>query len=79
MLRPPLNAARKEGLFSDAWVFHGGIPIVCYVGVIAAAWLGVTSTRQASLVLGAVSALLLLAGIRNGWTTAVDVAQRDPK
>ena len=78
-LRIALNAAREEGVFSDAWVFHGGIPIVCYVGIVAAAWIAETSTRQACWVLGAVSALLLLVGMRNGWAIAVDVAQRSPK
>jgi len=73
------KAARSDGLFSDAWLFHGGIPIVCYVGIIAAAWLGVTSIRQAYLVLRVVSALLLLAGMRNAWAVAVDVARRHSK
>lgn len=71
-----VKAARNEGLFSDAWLFHGGIPIVCYAGIVAAAWLGVTSPRQAYSVLRAVSALLLVAGMRNAWSIAVDVARR---
>lgn len=57
-----MKAARNGGLFSDALLFHGGIPIVCYAGIITAAWLGVNSTRQAYLALRAVSALLLFAG-----------------
>ena len=27
-----VKVARYKGLFSDAWLFHGGIPIVCYGG-----------------------------------------------
>ena len=74
-----VKAARNGGLFSDAWLFHGGIPIVCYVGIMTAAGLGVTSTRQAYLVLRVVSALLLLAGMRNAWAAAVDIAGRNSK
>jgi len=59
----------------DAWLFHGGIPTVCYLGLIAAGWLGLTSTRQAYSVLRTVSALLLLAGMRNAWAAATGVAQ----
>ena len=59
----------------DAWLFHAVVPIVCYLGLIAAAWLGLSSTRQAYLVLRAVSALLLLAGMRNAWAAAVGLAQ----
>jgi hypothetical protein len=72
-----LKAARSDQLFSEAWVFHGGIPIVCYVGIVTAAWLGLTSTRHAYLVLRAVSALLLLAGMRNAWAVAIDIARRN--
>ena len=43
------------------------------------AWLGVTSTRQAYLVLRAVSALLLLIGMRNAWSAAIDVVRRNSK
>jgi len=32
------KAARSDGLFSDTLLFHGGIPITCYVGIIAVAW-----------------------------------------
>jgi hypothetical protein len=71
-----VKAARNDGPFSDAWLFHGGIPIVCYVGIITAAWLGAASTRQAFLALRIVSALLLLAGMRNAWAAAVDIARR---
>lgn len=73
------KAARAERLFSDAWLFHGGIPIISYAGIIAAAWLGVTSTRQAYLVLRAVSAVLLLVAMRNAWAVAIDVARRKSK
>jgi hypothetical protein len=44
-----------------------------------AAWLGVTSTRQAYLVLRAVSALLLVAGMRNASAAAADIARRNRK
>ena len=74
-----IKTARNDRLFSDAWLFHGGIPIVCYAGIIAAGWLGVTSTRHAYLVLRAVSALLLLAGMRNAWAVAVNIARRNSK
>jgi hypothetical protein len=74
-----VKAARNDGLFSDAWLFHGGIPIVCYVGMITAAWLAVNSTRRAYLALRAVSALLLLAGMRNAWAAAIDIARRNSK
>ena len=69
-----LKLARSHETW-DAWLFHAGIPIVCYLGIITAAWLGLTSTRQAYLVLRAVSALLLLAGMRNAWAVAADLAQ----
>ncbi len=78
-LRIAAKTAHNDRLFSEAWLFHGGIPIVCYVGIITAAWFGVTSTRQAYLVLRAVSALLLLAGMRNAWAVAVDIAARNSK
>jgi hypothetical protein len=74
-----VKTARSDRLFADAWLFHGAIPIICYVGVITVAWLGVTSTRQAYSVLRAVSALLLLTGMRNAWAAAVDIAQRKSK
>jgi hypothetical protein len=73
------QAARSNGLFSDAFLFHGGIPIVCYVGIITAAWLGVNSTRQTYLALRAVSALLLITGMRNAWAAAVDITRRNSK
>ena len=73
-----LKLARNHETW-DAWLFHGGIPIVCAAGIIAAAWLGVTSTREAYLVLRVVSALLLFAGMRNAWAVAVDVAGRESK
>jgi len=60
----------------DAWLFHAGIPIVCYLGIIVAAWLGLNSMRQAYLILRAVSALLLLVGMRNAWALAMEVARR---
>ena len=69
-----LKLARSHETW-DAWLFHAGIPIVCYLGIITAAWLGRTSTTQAYLVLRAVSALFLLAGMRNAWAAAVGVAQ----
>jgi len=69
-----LTLARSHETW-DAWLFHAGIPVVCYLGIIAAAWLGLTSTRQAYLVLRAVSALLVLAGMRNAWAAAVGVAR----
>jgi hypothetical protein len=71
-----VKTARRHRLFSEAWLFHGGIPIVCYVAIITAAWLGVNSTRQAYLVFRAVSALLLLTGMRNAWAVAVGIARR---
>jgi hypothetical protein len=71
-----MRTGRHDGLFSDAWFFHAGIPIVCYVGIVAAAWLCATSTKQAYTVLRAVSALFLLAGMRNAWAVAIDVARR---
>jgi hypothetical protein len=74
-----VKAARNDGLFSDAWLFHGVIPMVCYAGIMAAALLGVSSTRQAYLVLRAVSALLLFAAMRNAWGAAVDIARRKSK
>jgi len=74
-----VRIVRSDRLLSDAWLFHGGIPIVCYVGIITAAWLGVTSTRQAYSILRAVSALLLLAGMRNAWAVAIDIAGRNSK
>lgn len=74
-----VKAARHGGLFSDAWLFHGGVPIVCYAGIIAAAALGVTSTRRAYSVLGGVSAMLLFAGMRNAWAAAIDIARRHSK
>jgi len=73
-----LKLARNHETW-DAWLFHGGIPIVCSAGIIAAAWLGVNSPRQAYSILRAVSALLLLAGMRNAWAVAVDVAGRKLK
>ena len=73
------RVARNAGLFSDAWIFHGGIPVVCYVGIITAALLGVTSISHAYLVLRAVSALLLLAGMRNAWAAAIDIARRNSR
>ena len=70
-----VNVARSgEGW--DAWLFHAGIPIVCYLGIIVAAWLGVNSTRPAYPILRAVSALLLLVAMRNAWTVAMEVARR---
>ena len=69
-----LKLARSRETW-DALLFHAGIPIVCYLGLIMAAWLGLTSTRQAYSVLRAVSALLLLAGMRNAWAAAIGVAQ----
>jgi hypothetical protein len=74
-----VKAAHNAGLFSDALLFHGGIPIACYAGIITAAWLGVISTRHAYLVLRAVSALLLLAGMRNAWAAAADITRRNSK
>jgi len=74
-----VKVARNDGLFSDALLFHGALPVVCYVGIITAvmaAWIGVTSTRQAYFVLRVVSALLLLTGMRNAWAAAIDVAGR---
>jgi hypothetical protein len=78
-IRISVRAARNEGLFSDAWLFHGGIPVVCYVGVVTAAWLSLTSTGKAYSSLRAVSALLLLASMRNAWAIAIDIAGRNPK
>jgi len=78
-LNVAVKVARNDGLFSDAWLFHGGVPVVCYLGIIAAGtavWVCVTSTRQVYLVLRVVSALLLLAGMRNAWAAAVDIAGR---
>ena len=69
-----LKLARSHETW-DALLFHAAIPIVCYLGLITAAWLGVTSTRQAYLVLRVVSALFLLAGMRNAWAAATGVAQ----
>jgi len=69
-----LKLARNHETW-DAWLFHGVIPVVCYLGVIAAAWPNLTSTKQGYLVLRAVSALLLLAGMRNAWATATGVAR----
>jgi len=74
-----VKTARMDRLWSDASLFHGGIPIVCYAGIIGAAWLGMTSTRHAYLVLRAVSALLLVAGMRNAWAVAIDIARRNSK
>jgi len=74
-----VKAAREEGLFSDAWLFHGGSPLVCYAGIVTAAWLSVTSLSEAYLVLRAVSALLLVTGMRNGWAAASEVAHRSLK
>jgi len=74
-----VKSARNDRMLSEAWLFHGGIPVVCYVGIIAAAWLGVTSPTQAYAILRAVSALLLLAGMRNAWAVAVDIAARNAK
>jgi hypothetical protein len=66
----------RSGQGWDAWLFHAGVPIICYLGIIAAAWLGMSSTRQAYLILRVVSALLLLVGMRNAWAVAMDVAGR---
>jgi hypothetical protein len=74
-----VKAARHDDLFSEAWLFHAVIPIACYLGIITAACLGANSTKQAYLVLRAVSALLLLAGMRNAWAVAIDIAQRKSK
>lgn len=74
-----VKAARDEGVLTDAWLFHGGLPIVCYVGIIVAACAGLTSIKLAYTILRAISALLLLAGIRNAWTAAFDVARRQAK
>jgi len=57
-------------------LFHGVIPCVCYVGILTAAWLSMTSARQAHLVLRAVSALLLVVGMRNTWAVAFEVIRR---
>lgn len=73
-----LKIARSDQMW-DAWLFHGVIPMVCYAGIVTAAWLGMTSTRQAYLVLRAVSGLLLLAGMRNAWAAAMDIAGRSSK
>jgi len=73
-----LKLARNRDTW-DAWLFHGVIPIVCAAGIIVAAWLSVTSPRQACSILRAVSALLLLAGMRNAWAVTVDVAVRASK
>ena len=73
------SVARKvarSGETLDARVFHGGIPVVCYMGIIAAAWLGMSSTSPAYLILRTVSALLLLVAMRNAWAVAMDVARR---
>jgi hypothetical protein len=69
------KAERADRTF-DAWFYHGAIPIVCYAGVVAAAWPGGLSSRQADLVLRAVSALFLLVGMRNAWAVAIDIARR---
>jgi hypothetical protein len=69
-----LKAARTDDAVGT--LFHGGIPFVCYVGILAAAWLSVTSARQAHLVLRAVSALLLVIGMRNTWAVAMEVTRR---
>jgi len=79
-LNVAVRVARNEGLFSDALLFHGAVPVVCYLGMIAAvtgAWIGVTSTRQVYFVLRVVSALLLLTGMRNAWAAATEVARRN--
>ena len=69
------KAIRYDGLYSGSWLPHGGIPFVCYAGIVTAACLGLTSTSHAYLVLRAVSALLLLNAMRNSWAVAADVAQ----
>jgi hypothetical protein len=66
----------RSGQGWDAWLFHAGVPVICYLGNVAAAWLGINSMRPAHLILRAVSALLLLAGMRNAWAVAMDVARR---
>jgi len=71
-----LRRARHDRSSATAWLLRGGIPIICYLGIIAAARLGVVSSRQAYSLLGAVAALLLLAGMRNSWADAVDIARR---
>ena len=71
-----LKLARNHETW-DAWLFHGVIPIVCYAGIITAAWLGLTSTKQSYLVLRAVSALFLLGGMRNAWAAAVGIARKN--
>jgi len=74
-----LRVASNAGLFSDAWVFHGGVPLACYVVILATvttALLGVTSMRQVYLALGIISALLLIVGMRNAWAAATDIARR---
>ena len=58
------------------WLFHGAIPVISYVGIVAAAWLGLTSSPSAYLVLRGVSALFLFAGMRGGWGVAVDITRR---
>jgi hypothetical protein len=74
-----VKAARNDGPVSDPLLFHGVIPIVCYVGIIVAAWLGVNSARQLYLALRVVSALLLFTGMRNAWAAAVDITRRNSK
>lgn len=73
------RAARVGRLLSDALLFHVVLPGICYLGIISAAWLGMTSTRQANLVLRVVSAALLLIAMRNAWAVAIDVARRKPE
>ena len=75
-LRVSVKAARHDQVLSEAWLFHAAIPIACYVAIIAAAWLGTTSTENAFMVFRAVSALFLLAGMRNAWAVAIDIARR---
>ena len=76
-----VSIARKvarSGEGWDAWLFHAGIPIVCYFGIIVAAWLGMNSMRPAYVILRTVSALLLFVGVRNGWAVAMSVPRRKP-
>jgi len=61
-----LKVARMVPAEWTVWLFHGGIPIISYAGIVAAAWLGLNSPPHAYPVLRGVSALLLFAGMRNG-------------
>jgi hypothetical protein len=70
------NAIRAD-VGTDALVYHGVVPTLCYAGIIVAALPGLLSVQQAILVLRVDSAILLFVGMRNAWAAAIDIAGRE--